>query len=406
MNVKRSEHKKLVGSMSAAIVVLSIVTVMLGITPLAAAPYQEATVTRDLPKYVTPNQYFTVTLTQSGFLLDTGIVWEVLPVGFTYVDGSYTGGWNGTFYDPVSRTLEAGFYDETVISYEVQASSADQMTATFSGAYRSLVLDPVSETGIVTGDLVVKVDGIPPYTANHYPAKGATGVPVTTNIVVHVKDNFEVDPSSIVMRVNGNPVSPSIVPRPESNDYKVTYDPSDDFDTNATVTVSIDASDAAGNAMPTDSYSFITAGWTPPPLEYDLTITSTDGGSVTTPGEGTFTYDAGEVVNLEATPDANYTFDSWTGDVGTVANVNDETTTITMNGDYAIVANFDEEGGEIERYDINEDCSVDFIDLAMLSAHWGETTTAPYPRYDINEDGTVDFIDLAILSAHWGESTC
>ena len=58
------------------------------------------------------------------------------------------------------------------------------------------------------------------------------------------------------------------------------------------------------------------------------------------------------------------------------------------------------------RWDINEDCTVNYIDLTILSAHWDEVTTPPYPRYDINEDGTVNYIDLTILSAHWGETTC
>jgi alpha-tubulin suppressor-like RCC1 family protein len=75
-------------------------------------------------------------------------------------------------------------------------------------------------------------------------------------------------------------------------------------------------------------------------IEYDLTITSTGGGSVTTPGEGTFTYDEGEMVNLVATPDAGYQFANWTGDVSTIADVDAATTTITMNGDYSITANF------------------------------------------------------------------
>jgi hypothetical protein len=73
---------------------------------------------------------------------------------------------------------------------------------------------------------------------------------------------------------------------------------------------------------------------------YDLTIASTHGGSVTTPGEGTFTYDKGTVVNLTATPDADSQFVRWAGDVKTVANVGDPTTTITMNGDYSITAYF------------------------------------------------------------------
>jgi uncharacterized repeat protein (TIGR02543 family) len=73
---------------------------------------------------------------------------------------------------------------------------------------------------------------------------------------------------------------------------------------------------------------------------YTLTINSTAGGNVTTPAEGTFTYNASEVVDLVATADANYTFVKWTGDVGTVGNVNSATTNITMNGNYSIVANF------------------------------------------------------------------
>jgi branched-chain amino acid transport system substrate-binding protein len=77
-------------------------------------------------------------------------------------------------------------------------------------------------------------------------------------------------------------------------------------------------------------------------IEYNLTISSTDGGSVTTPGEGTFAYDEGEVVNLVAVAEEGYHFDNWTGDVGTVANVYNATTTITMNGDYEVTANFEE----------------------------------------------------------------
>jgi hypothetical protein len=79
--------------------------------------------------------------------------------------------------------------------------------------------------------------------------------------------------------------------------------------------------------------------------QYNLTITSTTGGTVTTPGVGTFTRDAGTVVNLVATSNAGYRFVNWTGDVGTIANANDATTTITMNGNYSIVANFKAVGG-------------------------------------------------------------
>ena len=75
-------------------------------------------------------------------------------------------------------------------------------------------------------------------------------------------------------------------------------------------------------------------------LSYNLTADSTEGGNVTAPGEGTFTYDCGTVVDLVATPDAGYHFVEWTGNVSAIANVYAANTTITMNGDYSITANF------------------------------------------------------------------
>jgi len=74
---------------------------------------------------------------------------------------------------------------------------------------------------------------------------------------------------------------------------------------------------------------------------YQLSISSTSGGNVTTPGEGTFTYDAGAVVQLVATPDDGYRFRSWTGDMEHVAASDAASTTITMNGNYAITASFE-----------------------------------------------------------------
>ena len=74
--------------------------------------------------------------------------------------------------------------------------------------------------------------------------------------------------------------------------------------------------------------------------EYDLTIASTAGGSITTPGEGTFTYAEGTVVNLVAEAEEGYRFVKWTWDVETIADTSDATTTITMNDDYSIGARF------------------------------------------------------------------
>ena len=72
----------------------------------------------------------------------------------------------------------------------------------------------------------------------------------------------------------------------------------------------------------------------------NLVISSTEGGSVTVPGEGTRSYDAGTVVELVATPEAGYEFRGWTGATAQITDPNSASTTITMNGDYSILARF------------------------------------------------------------------
>jgi hypothetical protein len=56
-----------------------------------------------------------------------------------------------------------------------------------------------------------------------------------------------------------------------------------------------------------------------PTPRHRLTISSTPGGNVTILGEGTFTYDAGTVVSLVATPDAGYRFVKWTAPAGIIS---------------------------------------------------------------------------------------
>ena len=90
------------------------------------------------------------------------------------------------------------------------------------------------------------------------------------------------------------------------------------------------------------SESFVNSG--PTAANRLLTTSSSAGGSVTTPGEpGPYTYNQGEVVTIEATPLLGYYFVNWTGtgvDAGKVANPNSPSTTITMDADYSVHANF------------------------------------------------------------------
>ena len=114
-------------------------------------------------------------------------------------------------------------------------------------------------------------------------------------------------------------------------------------------------------------------------LEYNLTISSTEGGSVTTPGEGTFTYDEGKKVNLVAKPDEGYQFTRWTGDVGTIANVNTASTTITMNDDYSITATF-----AVKQYS-----------LVIHSMEGGSVTTPGEGAYTYDKDEVVNLVAVA-----------
>jgi hypothetical protein len=76
--------------------------------------------------------------------------------------------------------------------------------------------------------------------------------------------------------------------------------------------------------------------------QLNLTTSSTAGGTVTTPGVGTFTYDEGTVVPLAATPDAGFQFVNWTAvPAVTFVNPTATTTTFTMPAqDVTVTANF------------------------------------------------------------------
>jgi hypothetical protein len=116
---------------------------------------------------------------------------------------------------------------------------------------------------------------------------------------------------------------------------------------------------------------------TPEIPQYDLTISSTAGGLVNAPGEGTFTYDAGTVLDLAAEADSGYSFVNWTGDVTAIANVIGATTTITMNDDYSVAANFAETGNQFS---------------LTVSSSPGGSVTAPGEATFTYDEGTV--VDL------------
>ena len=99
--------------------------------------------------------------------------------------------------------------------------------------------------------------------------------------------------------------------------------------------------EAAQTTITMEGNYSITADFELMPAMYSLAVSSTVGGSATEPGEGTFVYPVGTVVTLVAEPEAGYRFVNWTGDVGTIADVEAAGTTIAMHGSYSVTANFE-----------------------------------------------------------------
>ena len=96
--------------------------------------------------------------------------------------------------------------------------------------------------------------------------------------------------------------------------------------------------DASGTANPLavtmDANKTITATFSQiPTSQFGLTVNATSGGSV---NPSTGTYNANEVVNVTATPDAGYQFDGWGGD----ASGTDNPLAVTMDANKTITANF------------------------------------------------------------------
>ncbi|MFW5907668.1 MAG: InlB B-repeat-containing protein, partial [Candidatus Natronoplasma sp.] len=118
---------------------------------------------------------------------------------------------------------------------------------------------------------------------------------------------------------------------------------------------------------------------------YTLTINSTEGGNVTVPGEETFEYDHGSVIDLEAVADEGYHFVEWIGDNGTIDDPNANLTSIEMLGDYMITAEF-----EINTYTLTID-----------STEGGNVTVPGEGPYEREHGTTVDLEAVADPNYHF-----
>lgn len=108
--------------------------------------------------------------------------------------------------------------------------------------------------------------------------------------------------------------------------------------------------------IPMTENKSVTANFSP--ITYNLTINSSAGGS-TTPS-GTITLNPGSSKSITATPSSSYFFNKWTVVSGTptITNTSNASTTVSINGNATIKANFEKISGEI--YEAYFDDEYDF----------------------------------------------
>jgi hypothetical protein len=172
---------------------------------------------------------------------------------------------NGQLVSPAITPILQGF----LLQYKPAQNFRYNATAQVVIRARDLA-QPANEMPPDTLRFATIRDIEPPFATDHQPAKDATGAPVNANLTLHVRDLVAgVDRSSIVMNVNGAPVAPAITGNPQ--DYKVEYDPPQNFAPGDTVRVSLAAQDFSfpSNVMARENYFFVVQQQLP-----DLAVTS------------------------------------------------------------------------------------------------------------------------------------
>ena len=181
------------------------------------------------------------------------------------------------------------------------------------------------------------------------PADGQTGTYVVT---FDVTDSYLTDSESVTITVNEVNHAPVITAFIPANNAV--------FDETDTITIDVTASDVDGQAL---SYTIKIDG-----------VTSSTSSSY--------------VWNTDYSSAGSHTI------LVTVSDgVNEVTSqrTITINNLHPL-------------WDINEDQSVDILDITIVGQKYGTTVDAPYPRYDVNQDGIINIQDLVVVGYHFGET--
>jgi uncharacterized repeat protein (TIGR02543 family) len=141
--------------------------------------------------------------------------------------------------------------------------------------------------------------------------------------------------------------------------------------------------DPYGSGSQSNYIYSIYATYTPggAPTQYTLTTNTVGQGSVTlNPSGGT--YNQGTVVTVTANPSSGWQFDDWSGDLSGSANP----TTITMNSNKSVTANFSESGSSpyCDSYGQNSATYIDYVEFGSFSNSSGAAGYTDFTNLTVN----------------------
>ena len=137
-------------------------------TLTVAATYAESVV-RELPdEPVVAEEPVIVILTQGGSFYDPSIVSEILPDGFEYVCGSFTGEQYSIYYTSNNTLVMVLGGDETTVEYTVSAGTFEQIdNAVFTGTYRGFGEGPGDADAVTGADTLTPAEQPTPPPPSH-----------------------------------------------------------------------------------------------------------------------------------------------------------------------------------------------------------------------------------------------
>ena len=184
-------------------------------------------------------------------------------------------------------------------------------------------------------DTYLETSGLCPLVVSTDPANLAINVPLNKVITATFNENMNpltVTPASFTLESGAKGMAPvsGVV---TCSGAVATFTPSSPLTVNTTYTGTIKSTvkDLKGNSL---QENYVWTFTTIPAITYTLNVTAVNGTVVKNPSQ--LSYANGTLVQLTATPDAGYSFTSWSGDFAGIVSP----ATILMNANKNVTANF------------------------------------------------------------------